>query len=376
LFNNRLYTFTKWVLSSSIIFFAKNLMAQDTYGLAFTYGKILKHTSKLTYNPPAASYNAEVNYTHQTNGSKAWHHLYNKPIVGISVTLNNYCDSVIGSSITAMPHLQLKILGNKKIFGFVRLGTGPALATKHWQQIPITDTINNYLGTTINMYANILLGVQWQINKNWQCKFGYALSHVSNGAIRKPNLGINLFGAYVAANYCVYNKNANTTKYQNYQKPKRTFKWGLDVRGALSAQEYGTGDGPLLPVYYAGMFITNTLWGKHKLLAGIDYEFNKKTAFFVRHTYQKSTNTYLESGSISAVIGNEFLLGHFSIPVQIGYYLNSPYLKSNAYYQRFGVFYYPYQSPNRFFKKMYIGTTLKSNAATADYIDGVLGFSF
>jgi Lipid A 3-O-deacylase (PagL) len=376
LFNNRIYTAIFFLGFVPFIFFSKNIIAQDTYGLAFTYGKILKHTSKLTYNPPPNSNNIEFNYTHQTNGSKAWHYWYNKPIVGINVTVNNYCDSVIGYSITAMPHLQLKLFGKPKLYGYVRMGTGPAYASKHWQHIPITDTINNYLGTTINMYANVQLGLQWQATKYWQFKLGYALSHVSNGAIRKPNLGINLFGTYFAANYCVYNKNTKAVNTWLLKKPNRKYKWGADARLALSAQEYGTGDGPLLPVYYVGIFATNTLWGKHKLIAGFDYEYNKKTAFFVRHTHQQNNNTYLNAGSISAVIGNEFLLGHFSIPVQIGYYLNTPYLKSNAYYQRFGVFYYPYQSPNNFFKKLYIGTTLKSNATTADYIDGVLGFSF
>jgi hypothetical protein len=342
--------------------------AQHGIGLATSYGRVVKHTSKINYNPPPNSFNIEANYIYKTNGNKAWHTSFGNPQVGLTFTYNNYCDTHMGFTLTAMPHIQFALVRYKTTQAFVRLGTGPAYASQYYTR---ADTAANYLGSKVNMYAQVLLGINYLYKQQWQLQLGYALSHVSNGAIIKPNYGINLFGGYAGINYFVSKPQANTIKHI---KPQAKGTWGIDARLAYSRVAYGVLDGPLLPVYYASILAGYTYRNKHKLLIGVDYEYNARTQFFINNTYQPVTNYITQAGYAALVLGNEFLLGQVSIPVQVGWYINNPYLKVKAFYQRFGVLWYPFKYNRGYGNGLYIGTTLKSNGTVADYIDVMMGY--
>jgi Lipid A 3-O-deacylase (PagL) len=284
-----------------------------------------------------------------------------------------------------MPTIAFDIIQQKKINIDVRFGGGLAYATKYWRRIPYTDSINNYLGSAINLYAAINFSGHYTINQYWQIDAGFGLNHVSNAGIRKPNFGINLLGATMGVSYTIRGTSSNTilaidTAHLRTTLLKNvsisTHRFGVDARLGASMAEYGIGDGPLLPIYTGALFGTYTYKEKHKFLLGFDYEFNGKTLTFIRTTRQATTNEILDASYICAVVGNEFLFGNFSIPVQVGAYLNSAYLQSTKTYNKFGVFYYPYLHNHQYGRGMYVGTLLKTNNFNADFLELNIGYCF
>lgn len=342
---------------------------------AYTFGKIIKHTTKLYHNPSNFSSNFELSLTKKRNGNSIWENKYGQPTTGFTFTYINSNDKIIGYIYSFMPTIAFDILKHKKIFIESRIGSGAAFATKHWQKNPLSDTINNYLGSHFNLYASVSFLVKYQYSKDLQFKSGITLSHTSNAGIIKPNYGINLLGGYVGINYQI--KNIAPLKIDSNQGAIIYHqKIGADIRVGGSMAEAGFGDGPLMPIYTFALLGNYTLNRKHKLLFGIDYEYSGKTELFIRNTRQISNSLIKDAGYLSAVFGNEFLFGNFTIPIQIGVYLNAPYLKSTTHYKKMGLFYYPRLHKNIYGKGIYCGTMLKVNSFNADYLELCIGKSF
>jgi Lipid A 3-O-deacylase (PagL) len=371
-----------FVLINNVAVFAQ---ANHRIGIAYTAGRIIKHTKKLTYNPPNYADNIEINYTKKRTGNERWIKNYHQPTTGFTFSILDYKDKNLGKAFSIMPTIAFSLFQKKQFILDARLGGGVAYATKYWHRQPYADSINNYLGSAINLYASVNCIGHYTINHYWQAEAGIALNHISNAGIRKPNFGINLIGAYVGVCYAIgnaknsMNRNMDTANkllqnIRNVSLPSR--KIGVDIRLGATMAEYGTGDGPLLPIYTGAIFGTYIYKQKHKFLFGIDYELNGKTLTFIRTTKQATNNEILDASYICAVVGNEFLFGNFSIPVQVGVYVNSAYLQSTKTYNKFGLFYYPYLHKKQYGRGMYLGTLLKTNAFNADFLEMNIGYSF
>jgi Lipid A 3-O-deacylase (PagL) len=355
-----------------------NLFAQQSIariGVSYTAGKIIKHTQKLSLDPPNFSNALEINITTKPRKNYLWRSNFGQPTTGYAFSFINSIDARIGQVYSVMPTIAFRIEHTKKMNCSIRIGSGLAYATRYWQRIPLADTINNYLGSRFNLYASIGVQAHYKIASNWQAVAAATLSHTSNAGIRKPNFGINLVGATIGLQYQLCDEKNLQKKLAspiNFSKNKL----GFNMRLGGSMAEAGLGDGPLMPIYTAAFFASYTYHQKHKLLLGIDYEYNGKTEFFIRTTRQAYTSMYKDAGYLAAVVGNEFLLGRFSIPVQIGYYLNAKYLKVANTYNKFGLLYYPTFKKNRYGNGLYVGTILKTNAFTADYLECCIGTNF
>ncbi len=366
-----------FLLIASYYVSAQELPSSRSIGFGITYGNILQHTPKLTYKPLSNSYNIEFNYT-QKHLHKNWSSLYGHPLVGFSATFIDYRDTVLGKAFTIMPTIQTKILGYKDWQLFARFGSGLSLNTNYWKRNLLADTINNYISSSANMYASVLLGLQKQIAQNANLQLGYTLSHISNGGSRKPNYGINLIGAYLALNYRPSRTIATPKKASMSvsSEPVKKQKIGLQAQVGISQAEYGQlGGGARLPIYTSQLGIAYLLKQKHLLSLGLHYEYNGKTAFYLRSAQIHKSNMALHASYVSLVAADEFRMGHFGIPLTVGYYLHNKYLVNTKFMQSFGLSYYPFSS----FKKLkrmeniYFGALLKVNKFNADYIQFVVG---
>jgi hypothetical protein len=358
LFSNTIYT-TIFLLA------CHSVLAQTFVGLATTSGKIAKHTSKINYDPPPHSISFELQYMKQTQGTRYWQQAFGKPMVGLLGVANLYRDSIIGSTYVIAPCIQYDIVKYRQWKLTTRLAAGPAVATQFWQRTSIGDTFANYLGSRLNMFGQLAVAIQYSPNARTQLFAGGSLNHVSNGAIRKPNLGVNLVGVYAGVRYAISEAVPSSKSFV-----RRKSSWGIDLRAAISAAEYGYGNGPLLPFYYGAVLLSYKLRQKHKLYCGFDYEYSTKLNYFIQLYNQDITNLRWQSSFTSFVVGNEIMLGKFSIPMQIGVYLNNEAFRIKPFYQRFGVMYHPFAyKPKHLLHGLYSGLTLKSNGSVADYID-------
>jgi hypothetical protein len=354
--------------------FATTCSAQNIIGISTLQGKILKHSKKINYNPPTYSYNVELQYFKKTTGNKYWHHAFGMPTVGLMALVNNYNDSVLGATYVLAPTIQFTLWQQARWNIHLRTAAGPAIATQYWQRKTLSDTFANYLGSRLNMYGLLQFGAEYRASKNVSFIGGIALNHVSNGAMLKPNLGINLIGANIAMRYHINPVEQETYTTFETDAPENYF--GVDIKLAASANEYGNGNGPMLPVYYSGIFANYTLRGKHKFILGLDFDYNKKTEIYIRATSQEYNSLFWSSSVLALVAGDELQLGKFSIPMQLGVYVTSTKYNFRSYYQRFGVYYRPWFFTEGWLKGLYAGPMLKSAGSVAEYIDWQVGYHY
>ncbi len=355
------------------------MLAQQNYqwGLQLHAGKILKHTSKLFINPPSKSELIAITFSKQTSGNKLWQQNFGRPKVGYQIVwqpTNNA--QLLGQLMAVAPTIQFG-LGKKQSSTFI-ISTGAGFATKHWQRIPYTDSINNYLGSTINFFVQLGYAKKILESKKVLVQGGAAFTHISNGGVRKPNFGINQASLFVSLQQASKQNIAVAENYKKVSTTKKVFKnkWGAACRIGGSFAEYGIADGPLLPIGVAAMQANYTIGKKHKLFAGLEAERNGKTDFFIKYTHQPSTNPWKDATYYSTIVGNEFLLGKASIYTQVGLFVNNPYLKSSVWYSKFGMLYYPFQKAENYGKGFCVGLLLKANGFTADYPEVGLGYSW
>ncbi len=384
----RLLFYIILIATLSIPMYAQSVSDSFYAGINYTPGKIIIHSPKLYL--PAPPYSDVVTLTLQkkTGNNQLWKTNFNKPTINYSLSFLRSSDSRIGNTIAFTGNWGVRVAQYNKWELQFATGTGVAYATKKWNNVPITDTINNFLGTHINMAAYVGLHNYVYINNYSHIQAAVSFSHASNGAVRKPNLGLNHLGLQVGYFYKIKNSTflyypQQNIAYKNKEidiMPKQK-KLGIDVRISATATEYGNGNGAIVPVYVGAIMGTYTYKQKHKLLLGVDAEYNYKTILFIRNTRQVYSTFLQDATYYSLFVGNAFLLGRFSVPIQVGYYLNSPYLKPNNYYQKFGLLYYlpkfkKLNSNTNYGKGFYTGVLLKSNNFNADIVEFCLGKSF
>ncbi len=344
-----------------LLLLANNLRAQQV-GLTYGGGHIARHSPALNYGAPAYSYFVQGNYTHQTKGNKYWQSAYGLPQYGLGVNYINSTDSIIGKIISITPFIKFNIYKNKSQV-YIQLATGPAYTTKKWTRTPLADTLNNYFGSHLNFNMLINLGIEKKISKKLYANTGFALCHTSNGGYKKPNYGANLLSIYGGLKYAIKPQEATQHKFIN-----KTKYWGGTLRFDYSKAAAFNGNGPLLPVYVINAMVNRTYKKKYKLGVGINWEHSGKTKFI--QIFNNVAYTKRSYQVFNTFVYNEFLLGKFSIPTQIDFFINRGQVHPTGLFaQRFGLLYYPYKHIN-------LGIMLKSVVARADHMDAVLGFTF
>jgi hypothetical protein len=363
----------KSILIIFISLFAIKNFAQRQYfaSLQLHHGQIAKHTKKLYFSPPSNSQQIDALFLIENKDNETWRNNYGHPIFLIKANCLFSNEKKLGNIYSAGLGLQFNNWEYKNIFWKTQLSAGIAYASKHWQQYPYSDSLNNYLGSALNIAIGIHQTFDWQLANANKISFSAGLDHTSNAGIIKPNFGVNYLSlgiGYAAAlkNKKAIEKNKSLSNIKNY--------WGAGIRIGTSRAENGKGNGPLLPIYVTSISANYTIQNKHKLYFGLDAEYNGKEDFFL-HVSGNTTNSFGEAFFYSAFVGNEFLFGKFSLPLQLGVYLgsSSSLAVTNS---KFGLLYYPQKAQNKYTKKTCFGFLVKVNAFTADYLEACAGYQF
>lgn len=135
-------------------------------------------------------YGIDLGVTIQTNGTQQWHHDFLFPQLFFNVSFKSLGNrEVLGNAygIEGGYYLPIK---NKKGWTFgPKLGAGIAFVTKHYDIE--TNPKNNAIGSHINSLVNIGFKVEKQF-KQHALGMTLRMTHLSNGAVKLPNLGLNM----------------------------------------------------------------------------------------------------------------------------------------------------------------------------------------
>jgi len=334
-------------------------------------GKVLKHTNKFLAPIPDITCAYEVNVMQQTYGKREWHQRRKYPRVGVGMTYTNYgIDSVYGRCISIYPNVELPLVKGERLEWTLRLGFGAGYVTRHFERVPVWDTLNNAIGGHLNNYTMFATDLRYQINGHWAVQVGANFSHISNAGYRQPNKGINTYGGHVGFRY--YPVTSEPERIVRKLKPLSN-RWLLQARLGLSYNESAFTDGPLYPIYLASVYGSKRWRSKNKMFAGVDYSYHKDIEAFQKNNEINEGEERDNSWKSAVFVGNEFLFGRVGIMLQVGVYLKEATLRLDPYYQKLGCNLYIVQRERGPLKEMFLSVLLKTHKTQAELAELGLG---
>ena len=333
-------------------------------------GKVLKHEAKFLAPIPALSTAYDLFFVHRTDGRKAWQQRRHYPLWGIGVTYTAYgIDTVYGHCIGLYPALQLPIITGKHLEWTMRIGMGVGYISRHYERAPVWDTLNNAIGSHFDNFTMILTDVRYHLNTHWDFQAGLNFSHISNGAIKQPNLGVNMYGAHIGLRYFPV---TSQPAHLHTELPRLSNRLLAQVKLGIAFNQDGIG-GPVYRIYLASAYVSKRYGSRNKVYLGVDYSYHENIYAFLRNNEILTGQEAAHAWKSAVFLGNEFLLGSGAIFGQVGIYDHQAYLRSDFFYEKIGYNQYLLRREKGGLKELCLYAALKAHKATAELAEFGIG---
>ncbi|MCR5696622.1 MAG: acyloxyacyl hydrolase [Marinilabiliaceae bacterium] len=319
----------------------------------------------------------------RTSGNKDWHHVNNFPSFGFGIyTAKLDGDDELGQPISLFGTLKGVIarLGSNTIGYNVDYGVA-----FHWT--PYDYNSNSYnitIGSKASAHLGLGVNYSYTIANRVELGVDAGFTHFSNGAIRKPNKGLNLMHVSAHVAYLLNQQRPIVRKFFEKQKSNNI---DFTVGFGLKSSEVDSAETGFNRTYYDNIrFHVATLQAaflhqycqRGKYGAGLSLVYDD--------FYDSTILPVCEGDGARVVHGNFskrfslgvfaehiFMVGPLSFPTQLGYYIYQPNVsksqKKNSLFQRAGVRYtLPFDA--------YFGVNIYAHRLSkADFIEWNLGYN-
>lgn len=332
------------------------------------YGMVWKHRKYLdTILPDAIPRGIEINIGWQTTGKKPWQQVNNYPRWGFQFMfydLNN--ESIYGRALFITPHIDLFLLKAKRHEVYVKIGTGLAFITKHYNKD--TNPKNTLISLPISASGMFSVSYRYIFSPKWSGLLALNFNHASNGSMRQPNLGINVPALGLGVHY-TFNPERMVFSKMELPEFKKSFKFNAN----LSFSSKQSPSEPLNDVSYMAYTLTTyaskRFTRKSIAVVGVDGCLDESLNYELRNEKEYIENKYpIYRAALTA--GYEFVLTEKThVMMQNGFYIYDPYKIDIPVYQRYGFKFIP-------FEHLYFGYYLKTHLGKADFWEFAIGGSF
>ncbi len=335
-------------------------------------GKPFKHRSYISVDFSQPSFGLEINYEVKTFGKKHWHQRCGFPRWGVALSYQHPGNNKqMGSGIALQPNVTIDFFRKNKFRIFGRMGVGLGVITKPYH--PVNNALNNVIGSYINNNTAFRVGAAWRFHKHFELRPSAAFTHYSNAASQLPNLGINIPSFQLGL--CYMPNPVEEEDYIRTELPNREKRIQFSGLVSLGFRELSTNSGPKYGVLQiqadAGLFITRS----NRLKAGIEYDYLGSIYAFMRNNGGfEGKDLKWQASRITLYIGDEIMIGRFSILIQAGVYVTQnayqPWIMS---FRLSGRYYFldPYLSRTAPFMTI----TMKAHKIVAEYFSIGFGVS-
>ena len=350
-----------------IVFFVFFIIPIHSYGQeigsAIHTGFLVNHNNNMEVFNEKIPYFYEFHIAKTTSGEKPWHSFYRNPQYGVSYMLFDLgSPSYLGKAHGIYPFMHFFLTDAERIISLnMRVGAGIAYMEKTFNRF---DNYKNIaISSRFNAALNFSMEGRVRVIAPLYLSGGLALSHISNGTVKKPNAGLNYLTVYAGASYAFGKERfVETTIDADYEIDR---KWHYTV-------------------YLSGGVKSYTIYDDSKYIAsGLSFEASRSHLDFTRFNgtfdlfYDTSDYAYLVEKEIEAdkiqtikpaiAAGYAFLFGNLSANVHIGTYIYAKNQQYGLIYQRLALGYLITDRLNARFG-------LKTHWGQADYIEFSLGY--
>ncbi|MCC6385401.1 MAG: acyloxyacyl hydrolase [Bacteroidia bacterium] len=331
-------------------------------GASFHYGFIMAHRGSIVELQKDHVKTAEIFFQKQTTGNHHWHQIYHFPLMGVKYQLFNLGNpGQTGFVHSVVPYLDFDFLKNNNIAFHLSFGVGTAYFTRKF--LVHENYKNLAIGTRLTFAISLTTELNWRINKHFSFITGLAFDHFSNGAVKTPNLGLNIPTVKAGIAY-----QGGLTELRKTELSELNRKWRKSICLSGGIKQRYPVNGPYYGVASLSFTAVKPVSRKSGFGAGFDLHYDAS----FREIFKNSDGDKapLQDAVRAGVNGSyELMFSDFSILLQCGYYLYTQYMSEGKVYQRLGMRY-------EFIPGWFSCLNLRSHFGKADFFELGLGIRF
>ncbi|MCB0630137.1 MAG: acyloxyacyl hydrolase [Saprospiraceae bacterium] len=322
-----------------------------------------------------------LQFGNQTSGKYDWETLYNYPYWGGGIQLMNFHDpEELGTPVSLFGFFNAPFLRGRKLSLDYNIELG---LTFNWKPFnPLNNANNISIGAGRTVHIALGSSLNYRLGSNLDAALGLQLSHFSNGALKKPNYGINTVSPVISLKYRLDSDSLRFDPAALSPFIPR-WEWNLFVFGGaknvifkdLNIDIIEKYEGVQFPV--VGVFAGLNLQISHKTKFGLgftlDYDGSHNAQVAIEEgDLEIADSPFLDKLQLSLSAGYELVIDRISIVLQPSFYLYRKQIRDRTpnFYQRIGVKYY-------FKDRYYAGIHLRAfNLHISDFIEWHVGYRF
>lgn len=321
-------------------------------------GKVLAHSDTLKPLTDGTVKGFRFSVSPQSNGGKAWHNRHGMPYVGIALTCIDLGNKrVLGNAWGIQPFISYQLLQFKNFSVRTDFGLGLAYITRKYS--PAHNPTNVAISTSINYWATANLTSTFKFSNRFNLTAGIESNHFSNGAIKKPNYGLNIFGFSFGFTYTPeMDRTDNCKKEVCMENSDGKSQLGIVILAGI--KETGPAGGEKYYPLSISMEYLMPLAQSYPLMAGLDIMFDKSTRFHIELS-GKHYSPVNDDFQVGIKTGLQIPFNRLSLHGHFGWYLYNKNPRLPLYYQKLGIRY-------RLSRTSQVQLELKTHLNTADHV--------
>ncbi|MDD3624000.1 MAG: acyloxyacyl hydrolase [Proteiniphilum sp.] len=319
-----------------------------------------------------------IRFSKQSFGQNLWEQIYNYPHWGIGLSVYDfYNPEEIGNPIALYGFFSAPFKRWDRLTCNYEIGFGTTFNWRHFD--PITNSSNIAIGAGESFYIDAGLNLQYELTEHFDIETGFSLTHFSNGALKKPNFGLNTIAPKINIKYNFDERHDFIQqKIPEFHPEKEwlvsTFIGGTNVIfDSVNVDIQEKYEGITFPV--AGITTTFNwhLWRKSKIGIGMAFTYNGSVNAQVavdNNELEVTDGLFSDKIQISIFPSYEFVVNRFSLILQPAFYLYRKKLlnQTPVFHQRIGLKYH-------FTKDFFVGITLRDYAFhVSDFVEWNVGY--
>lgn len=314
----------------------------------------------------------------QTTGLQDWHQLFGFPKLGVGIQQSWYPQTIeLGNPMAVYAIIESPIHRWKN----AQLDWGFQFGVNlNWNKYdPVSNPNNLLIGSWATFYAHLEVVYHQSLGEKLGADISVGLTHGSNGGLKMPNYGINIFDPRIALTYNLYTEKPQfkpkdlkpLTLFNELSLSVAMGNKQLDVSGgdSLSQASFGGKD---FTVFNMVFLYNRKISRLSKIGIGVDFTIDPSdNANGIVHgntnaTYPPSFN---EKMKLALILSYELRLKKLALILQPGFYFyRTTYDPKPFFYQRIGIRYDLYKGLN-------VGPSLRAvNFGQADWIEFSIGY--
>ena len=269
--------------------------------------------------------------------------------VGVGFSYWHFPHALLGEAFAPYAYLDIPLVKRPHFVLGLRPAIGAAFMTKTYQNtVPegqLYQELNNAnqsIGSVTNLYFPEMLYMDFPIAKGWSVGIAGGWYHISNGSVRQPNSGYNLFAAELALRYSptqspIANSQSPIANSQspiaNTQSPIAK-RWSIIVAATVSGRQVYYRD---QQTFFVSSMHAAAYWHAHAIFhlgGGVDVFYDGAYIPRDTHQFEKTNLAAAKAGDcwrIGVSLQPTFVVGDFSLGLHLGAYLYDPVKELEPY---------------------------------------------